>query len=76
MLVCCGMVYIIYPLMEFESRTLRRIQYRGFCMISRFLSIPTVGTGCIVKCVSYAIGREPTVVGKPHKPMLDVIKSR
>ena len=47
--------------------------FTSFCLHNIIL---TAGTGCIVKCVSYAIGREPTVVGKPHKPMLDVIKSR
>ena len=58
---------------------LQEFDLGDFCMIHDHISclyaLP-VGTGCIVKCVSFAIGREPTVVGKPYKPMLDVIKSR
>ena len=64
-------------LWNFENRTLADLG--DFCMIHDHISclyaLP-VGTGCIVKCVSFAVGREPTVVGKPYKPMLDVIKSR
>lgn len=32
------------------------------------------GTGCFVKCIKWGADREPTVMGKPHKPMFDVIQ--
>lgn len=32
------------------------------------------GTGCYVKAVAYGSEREPTVLGKPHPPMLKVIQ--
>ena len=32
------------------------------------------GTGCIVNSVKHGSGREPTVVGKPHNPIFEVIQ--
>jgi len=34
-----------------------------------------VGTGTVVKAVTHCSSRTPIIVGKPHKPMYDVISS-
>jgi len=34
-----------------------------------------VGTGAVVKAVTHCSSRTPIIVGKPHKPMYDVISS-
>lgn len=38
-------------------------------------NIVVPGTGTLVKAVAYCSSREPTVVGKPHKPVYDAICS-
>lgn len=40
-----------------------------------FSCINIAGTGTLVKAVAYCSSREPTVVGKPHKPVYDAICS-
>lgn len=37
-------------------------------------TIVAPGTGCIVASVKYGAGREPTVLGKPHHPIFQVIQ--
>lgn len=34
------------------------------------------GTGCLVEAVAYGSERKPTVLGKPHLPMLNAIRER
>ena len=37
---------------------------------------PPLGTGVMVKAVATAAGREPEVMGKPHKPIFDVLMEK
>ena len=34
------------------------------------------GAGAIVRSIAYASGREPTVAGKPHKPIVEIVRER
>jgi len=40
-----------------------------------FYNHMVIGTGALVKAVTHCTSKNPTIVGKPHSPMYDVISS-
>lgn len=44
-------------------------------VVSVSLSVDA-GTGCLVQAVAFGSERKPTVMGKPHPPLLNAIRER
>ena len=45
------------------------------CILEPTVDVIGVGTGSVVKAVETAAGKEPIVMGKPHKMMFEAVKA-
>lgn len=49
---------------------------QGLVVVVSVSPLVGAGTGCLVQAVAFGSERKPTVVGKPHPPLLNVIQER